>query len=131
MEKEETMSAMKLIKSVKNAVSNKKLPKETIPYLLKAVESADAVSRTDIENQLVKMGDVAAPILVKELSNYSGKTRGLIAMALVRIGKSALIHLENEISEKDNWISNYVINEIEGSNKSLISRTESNKVLVG
>ncbi|MEI7473472.1 MAG: hypothetical protein WCK67_01730 [bacterium] len=125
------MSAMKLIKNVKNRMSGKRLPKEAIPYLLKAVESADQLSRNDIENQLVKIGENSAHLLVKELSNCSGKTRGLIAMALVRIGYSAIPHLEAAINESSEWAINYIINEIKGSRISLTQKDNISNVLVG
>lgn len=125
------MSAMKLIKNIKSSESEIKFPKEVIPYLLKAVESADQSTKNDIENQLVKMDEKAASLLSKELANFKGKTRGLIAMVLVRIGFKSISYLEAESTTETKWIVDYIINEIKGSNVSLSDKSCIANILVG
>lgn len=125
------MSAMKLIKNIKSSESEIKFPKEVIPYLLKAVESADQSTKNDIENQLVKMDETAASLLAKELANFKGKTRGLIAMVLVRIGFKSISYLESESTTETKWIVDYIINEIKGSNISLSDKSCIANILVG
>lgn len=117
-------NTMRLIKS--KIELRKKLPVETIPYLLKAVQNADNSTKNDIENQLVKIGEEAIPHLIKELFSISGTARGVVAMALIRIGSPSISYLKNasNLNPEFKWIADYLITEIEGTQKSLTSNTE-------
>ena len=88
-----------------------------VHYLLKAAESSELKTRSKIENHLVKLGKKAAPILVNILYQATGETRGLIAMALIRIGMPSVSYLEQaaRANTELKWISDYIIEEIEGS----------------
>jgi len=124
-------NTIKLIRN--NSDLGKKFPMEVIPYLLKAVENSDAKLRNDIENQIVKIGESGIPTLVNALQTATGSTKALIAMALIRIGKSSINHLRTECKNAPefSWIADYIINEIEGSRKSLETNYEFATVLVG
>jgi hypothetical protein len=88
-----------------------------IYYMLKASESSDAVSRSNIENHIVKIGENAVPALIKYLLDSKGVNRGLAAMALIRIGEVSIYHLKKmaEKTPEMNWVSEYIISEIQGS----------------
>jgi len=123
------------IKLVKyNSEMGRKFPKEVIPYLLKALKNADNVTKNDIENQLVKIGEAGIPVLVNELGTADGVERATIAMVLIRLGYLSIEPLKN-ISQKDtsiDWIVKYIINEIEGSKTTLNYHYDSTKeILVG
>lgn len=110
------------IKLIKNHTDlGRKFPKEVIPYLLKAAENSNAQFRNDIENQIVKIGENAIDTLVNSLETSSGYTRALISMCLIRIGASSVKFLKAASKENADliWISEYIINEIEGTKKSL------------
>lgn len=115
------------MKLIKNKIElRKKLPVETIPYLIKAAENADASNKNDIENQIVKMGEDAVPYLVKELQSISGTARGIISMALIRIGAPSVEYLASSAGVNPNfkWIADYLISEIQCSNVDLASSAE-------
>jgi len=90
-----------------------------ICYLLKAAENCDAPLRAEIENNIVKLGIKAVPHLANSLLTVKGAARGLAAMAIIRMGFSAVEILKQE-AEKNadfNWIAKCIINEISGCHK--------------
>ena len=122
---------MKLIKSCTD--KSKKLPKEVIPYLLKAVDNSDAKTRNEIENHLVKMGETAIPSLINALATSKGATRALIAMVLIRLGKVSIEPLELAYTNNKElqWTATYIINEIKGTQRPLNNVLSLTKALVG
>jgi len=90
-------------------------------YLLKASENSDQKTKSKIENHLVKMGEEAVPLLIQSLSETKGPVRGMAAMALIRIGEVSISYLEKSANNnKDlNWVSEYIISEIKGTEISL------------
>lgn len=88
-----------------------------VHYLLKASENSEQKTRSKIENHLVKLGKKAVPILTSALYQSTGQTRGFIAMALIRIGAPSISYLEQaaKANTELKWISEYIIEEIEGS----------------
>ncbi len=88
-----------------------------ISYLLEVSENSGPAIKSKIENYLVKLGKKAVPGLIEALYDTSGPTRGMVAMALIRIGRPSVRYLERtaENNPELNWISDYIINEIEGS----------------
>lgn len=125
-------NTIKLIKN--NSDLGRKFPKEVIPYLLKASENADAKTRNDIENQIIKIGESAIPTLVNSLETTTGSTRALIAMSLIRIGHSSINHIKSACKNNPelNWVADYIVREIEGTKKSLGKEfSELQEVLVG
>lgn len=83
---------------------------------LNKLENADNNAKNVIENELVKIGEEAVPSLVNSLLTVKGKTRGIVAMVLIRIGESSIDYLKKAARENSDfeWIANYLITEIEG-----------------
>lgn len=83
---------------------------------LNRLETADNNVKNAIENELVNIGKEAVPSLVDSLQVVKGKTRGIVAMVLIRIGESSIDYLRKAAkSNRDfEWIANYLITEIEG-----------------
>lgn len=83
---------------------------------LNKLENADNNAKNIIENELVKIGEEAVPSLVNSLLTVKGKTRGIVAMVLIRIGESSIDYLKKAAKENSDfeWIANYLITEIEG-----------------
>ena len=115
-------NTIKLIKG--NADTSKKFPREVIPYLLKAAENVDAKTKNDIENHIVKIGDSGIPSLIDALKTTSGTSRALAAMVLIRLGNSSIEPLKAAYQDTTefNWISSYIINEIEGTKRPLTQK---------
>ena len=68
------------------------------------------VNKEEIENKLVKEGESIIPYILKDFANYKGKTQGILAMVLIRIGKPVLKYLDNY----NGWMYNYLKQEIIG-----------------
>ena len=83
---------------------------------LNKLESADNNQKNAIENELVKIGKEAVPSLVDSLQVVKGRTRGIVAMVLIRIGESSIDYLQKaaETNSEFEWIANYLITEIKG-----------------
>lgn len=88
----------------------------SIDKYITELENADINAKNAIENELVKIGEDAVPVLVNSLRSVSGKTRGIVAMVLIRIGESSVKYLKKAAqSDSDfEWIANYLITEIKG-----------------
>lgn len=87
-----------------------------ISEYLNKLENADNNAKNEIENELVSIGKDAVPSLVDSLQIVKGRTRGIVAMVLIRIGESSIDYLEKAAkSNRDfEWIANYLITEIKG-----------------
>ena len=83
---------------------------------LDRLETADNVDKNRIENELVNIGEDAVPSLVDSLQVVTGRTRGIVAMVLIRIGESSIDYLKRaaETNSDFEWIANYLITEIKG-----------------
>ena len=83
---------------------------------LDKLETADNNAKNAIENELVRMGKDAVPSLVDSLQVVKGKTRGIVAMVLIRIGESSIDYLKRaaETNSDFEWVANYLITEING-----------------
>ena len=83
---------------------------------LNKLESADNNQKNAIENELVRIGREAVPSLVDSLQVVKGRTRGIVAMVLIRIGESSIDYLQKaaETNSDFEWIANYLITEIKG-----------------
>lgn len=83
---------------------------------LDKLESADNNQKNAIENELVNIGKDAVPSLVDSLQVVKGRTRGIVAMVLIRIGESSIDYLQRaaETNSDFEWIANYLITEIKG-----------------
>jgi len=80
------------------------------------LENADNSVKVKIENELVNIGEEAVPSLVDSLQVVTGRTRGIIAMVLIRIGQSSIDYLKKAARNNSDfeWIANYLITEIQG-----------------
>ena len=83
---------------------------------LDKLETADNNVKNAIENELVRMGKDAVPSLVDSLQVVKGRTRGIVAMVLIRIGESSIDYLKRaaETNSDFEWVANYLITEING-----------------
>ena len=83
---------------------------------LNRLENADNNVKNKIENELVNIGKEAIPSLVDSLQVVKGRTRGIVAMILIRIGESSIDYLQKaaESNSDFEWIANYLITEIKG-----------------
>ena len=81
------------------------------------LETADNNAKNAIENELVRMGEEAVPSLVDSLQVVKGRTRGIVAMVLIRIGESSIDYLRRaaETNSDFEWVANYLITEINGA----------------
>lgn len=87
-----------------------------IDEYLNKLENADNTVKNAIENELVSIGSDAVPSLVNSLQVVKGKTRGIVAMVLIRIGESSIDYLKKAAKSNSDfeWIANYLITEIKG-----------------
>ncbi len=88
----------------------------SINEYLNKLENADNTVKNEIENELVSMGKEMVPSLVDSLQIVKGKTRGIVAMVLIRIGESSIDYLKRKAASNSDfeWIANYLITEIKG-----------------
>lgn len=88
-----------------------------VNYLIKAAESSEPRIKSKIENHIVKLGKKAVPALVEALYASTGVARGMVAMSLIRIGAPSVEPVRKAASNNNEigWISDYIVNEIEGS----------------
>lgn len=84
---------------------------------LDKLETADNNAKNAIENELVRMGEEVVPSLVDSLQVVKGRTRGIVAMVLIRIGESSIDYLRRaaETNSDFEWVANYLITEINGA----------------
>jgi hypothetical protein len=87
-----------------------------ISEYLDKLENADNNAKNAIENELVSIGKEAVPSLVESLQVVTGRTRGILAMVLIRIGESSIDYLKKAAKSNSEfeWIANYLITEIKG-----------------
>lgn len=88
----------------------------TVNEILTKLETADNVTKNELENKLVNIGTSALPQLVDQLQVVKGIKRGVVAMTLIRIGDASVKYLkEAALSNKDfEWVAEYLIREIKG-----------------
>lgn len=96
------------------AVINKIENTNSIQNFLTKLESADNLTKNEIENILVNIGKSAVPELVNQLQIVKGIKRGVVAMSLIRIGEASVEPLKQAASiNKDfEWVAKYLISEI-------------------
>ena len=87
-----------------------------IDEYLNKLENADNNVKNEIENELVNIGTEAIPSLVDSLQVVKGRTRGIVAMVLIRLGESSIDYLKKAAQSNSDfeWIANYLITEIKG-----------------
>ena len=72
---------------------------------LNKLENADNNQKNAIENELVNIGKEAVPSLVDSLQVVKGRTRGIVAMVLIRIGESSIDYLQKAAETFKNKIT--------------------------
>ena len=90
---------------------------ETVSEILSKLETADNITKNQLENELVSIGTSVVPQLVDQLQVVRGIKRGVVAMTLIRLGDVSVKYLQD--AAKDNkdfeWVAEYLIREIKGS----------------
>ncbi len=90
---------------------------ETVSEILSKLETADNITKNQLENELVSIGTSVVPQLVDQLQVVRGIKRGVVAMTLIRLGDASVKYLEKAAqNNKDfEWVAEYLIREIKGS----------------
>ena len=88
----------------------------TVNEILTKLETADNVTKNELENKLVNFGTSVLPQLVDKLQVVKGVKRGVVAMTLIRIGDASVKYLQEAAqTNKDfEWVAEYLIREIKG-----------------
>lgn len=89
---------------------------DTVNKILSELETADNVTKNELENKLVSIGTSVVPQLVDQLQVVRGIKRGVVAMTLIRLGDASVKYLEKAAqNNKDfEWVAEYLIREIKG-----------------
>ena len=87
-----------------------------VDEILCKLETADNVTKNQLENKLVEQGSAVVPELVNRLQSITGVKRGVVAMTLIRIGEASVEYLRKAASDNKDfeWVSKYLISEIQG-----------------
>lgn len=75
---------------------------------------ADSSKKSQIENEMVRIGEAIVPELVNQIQVVKGSLRGIIAMTLIRIGEPAVDFIEKAAVKNNEfrWVADYLITEI-------------------
>ncbi len=89
---------------------------QLVDEILCKLETADNITKNNLENMLVAQGRAVVPDLVNKLQVVKGTKRGVVAMSLIRIGEASIDCLKKAAnSNKDfEWVAKYLISEIQG-----------------
>lgn len=87
-----------------------------VDEILCKLETADNMTKNQLENKLVEQGSDVVPELVNKLQNIRGVQRGVVAMTLIRIGEASVEYLRRAASDNKEfeWVAKYLISEIQG-----------------
>ena len=87
-----------------------------VDEILCKLETADNVTKNQLENKLVEQGSAVVPELVTKLQSVKGVKRGVVAMTLIRIGEASIEYLKKAASNNKEfeWVAKYLISEIQG-----------------
>ena len=87
-----------------------------VDEILCKLETADNVTKNQLENKLVEQGSAVVPELVTKLQSVKGVKRGVVAMTLIRIGEASVEYLRKAASSNKDfeWVAKYLISEIQG-----------------
>jgi len=95
---------------------NKRLTEQTssVNRLLNMLETADNKAKSEIENELVNLGETVIPELITNLQSIKGMVRGVIAMVLIRLGQCSVSYLQRAALQNSDfeWMAKYLISEI-------------------
>ena len=89
---------------------------DLVDEILCKLETADNITKNQLENKLVAQGSAVVPELVTKLQNIRGIKRGVVAMTLIRIGEASIEYLRKAASDNKDfeWVAKYLISEIQG-----------------
>ena len=84
---------------------------EKLDFLL---GQADLSTKNDVENSIVAMGGRVVKFLIERLITLKGLQRGIVAMSLIRIGKSSVAPLRQFAVEniEYRWMADYLLSEM-------------------
>ena len=87
-----------------------------VEEILCKLETADNITKNQLENKLVAQGSAVVPELVDQLQSIKGVKRGVVAMTLIRIGEASVDYLRKAASDNKDfeWVAKYLISEIQG-----------------
>ena len=87
-----------------------------VDEILCKLETADNITKNQLENKLVAQGSAVVPELVTKLQSVRGVKRGVVAMTLIRIGEASIEYLRRAASDNKEfeWVAKYLISEIQG-----------------
>lgn len=88
----------------------------SVNEILTELETADNITKSKLENELVSIGTEVLPQLVDQLQIVRGVKRGVVAMTLIRLGDISVEYLKHAAQENKDfeWIAQYLIREIKG-----------------
>lgn len=89
---------------------------QLVDEILVKLETADNITKNQLENKLVEQGSALVPELVNKLQVVKGIKRGVVAMTLIRIGEASVEYLKKAASDNKDfeWVAKYLISEIKG-----------------
>ena len=90
---------------------------QLVEEILCKLETADNVTKNQLENKLVAQGSAVVPALVTKLQEVRGVNRGVVAMTLIRIGEASIDCLRKAASNNKDfeWVAKYLISEIQAA----------------
>lgn len=88
-----------------------------VDEILGKLETADNITKNQLENKLVEQGSALVPELVTKLQSVRGVKRGVVAMTLIRIGEASVEYLKKAASDNKDfeWVAKYLISEIQAA----------------
>ena len=88
-----------------------------VDEILCKLETADNMTKNQLENKLVAQGSAVVPELVTKLQSVRGVKRGVVAMTLIRIGEASVEYLRKAASDNKDfeWVAKYLISEIQAA----------------
>ena len=104
---------------------------ELIEFLIESLEDADKVNANKAENLLTRIGTPAIPYLVQGLKATNKTVKAVCAMALIRIGQSAVAPVQELYARSANrprlrWVVEFILDELHAEVPAV---AEPNKVL--
>lgn len=90
---------------------------QLVDEILCKLETADNITKNQLENKLVAQGSAVIPELVTKLQSVRGVKRGVVAMTLIRIGEASVEYLRKAASDNKDfeWVAKYLISEIQAA----------------
>jgi len=90
---------------------------QLVDEILCKLETADNITKNQLENKLVAQGSAVVPELVTKLQSVRGVKRGVVAMTLIRIGEASVEYLRKAASDNKDfeWVAKYLISEIQAA----------------